>query len=167
MSLTEDFKTRVIEGTSLVVKQRKTRQHYILLSTHGKYVQLRKLTYTFFKGNILYIYYMWFKLKQSILLWSKCNQRDHMNRIMCIISIHILCVCQFAVHWWFQKLTLQILRWHQESFEDGVPGTVSFSTVNSTHDEMAARVYSTLWLRRNESSDRLWGLMMAVTRYSE
>lgn len=48
-----------------------------------------------------------------------------------------------------------------------IPGTVSFSTVNSTHDETAARVYSTLWFSRKESSDRLRGLMMAVTRYSE
>jgi hypothetical protein len=47
------------------------------------------------------------------------------------------------------------------------PGTVSFSMVNSTHEDTAATVYSTLWLRRNESRDRLRGLMMAVTRYSE
>lgn len=35
------------------------------------------------------------------------------------------------------------------------PGTVSFSIMNSTHDETAAKVYSTLWLRRNESNDKL------------
>jgi hypothetical protein len=39
--------------------------------------------------------------------------------------------------------------------------------VNSTHEDTAAKVYSMLWLSRNESRERLWGLMKAVTRYSE
>lgn len=47
------------------------------------------------------------------------------------------------------------------------PGIKSFSTVNSIQEETAATVYSTLWLSRKESRDRLRGLMMAVTRYSE
>lgn len=48
-----------------------------------------------------------------------------------------------------------------------LPGTVSFSMVNSTHEDTAAKVYSTLWLSRKESRDRLRGLIMAVTKYSE
>lgn len=39
--------------------------------------------------------------------------------------------------------------------------------MNSTQEERAARLYSKLWLSRKESSERLRGLLMAVTRYSE
>lgn len=98
-------------------------------------------------------------------LKQKQSRGPYINRVMCINS-YIKCTpiyCALMI----SGTATQILRWHPESLDDGVPGTVSFSTVNSTHEEMAARVYSTLWLRRNESSDRLWGLMMAVTRYSE
>lgn len=47
------------------------------------------------------------------------------------------------------------------------PGKRSFSSVNSTQEESAARLYSKLWLSKKESSERLRGLLMAVTRYSE
>lgn len=51
--------------------------------------------------------------------------------------------------------------------QSGRPGKKSFSSVNSTQEDRAARLYSKLWLSRKESSERLRGLLMAVTRYSE
>ena len=47
------------------------------------------------------------------------------------------------------------------------PGQKMFSSVNSIQEDRAATVYSRLWFRRNESKDRLLGLLTAVTRYSE
>lgn len=47
------------------------------------------------------------------------------------------------------------------------PGMSIFSTVNSIQEETAAKVYSMLWFNKKESRDKLRGLMIAVTRYSE